>query len=79
MLSSLVRLVLAPGVCSLPSCDWFSRRVYALFPRAIGSRAGCMLSSLVRLVLAAVPQSSTDPLEVHPPGPLAGSRGTDTT
>ena len=23
MLSSLVRLVPAPGICSLPSCDWF--------------------------------------------------------
>eukprot|EP00959_Pyramimonas_sp_CCMP1952_P421435 8828876-Pyramimonas_sp.AAC.1 len=25
------------GICSLPSCDWLRRRVYALFPRAIGS------------------------------------------
>eukprot|EP00959_Pyramimonas_sp_CCMP1952_P053411 1117363-Pyramimonas_sp.AAC.1 len=39
MLSSLMRLVPAPGICSLPSCDWFRRRVYALFPRAIGSGA----------------------------------------
>eukprot|EP00976_Prorocentrum_cordatum_P075742 1182020-Prorocentrum_minimum.AAC.2 len=51
MLSSLVRLVPAPGIRSLPSCDWFWRRVYALFPRAIGSGAGYMLSSLMRLVI----------------------------
>eukprot|EP00959_Pyramimonas_sp_CCMP1952_P080211 1676630-Pyramimonas_sp.AAC.1 len=50
MLSSLVRLVPMPGICSLPSCDWFRCRVYALFPRAIGSDAGYMLASLVRLV-----------------------------
>eukprot|EP00959_Pyramimonas_sp_CCMP1952_P178677 3734722-Pyramimonas_sp.AAC.1 len=25
MLSSLVRLVPAAGICSLPSCDWFRR------------------------------------------------------
>eukprot|EP00976_Prorocentrum_cordatum_P075743 1182020-Prorocentrum_minimum.AAC.3 len=52
MLSSLVRLVPAPGTWSLPSCDWFGRRVYALFPSAIGSGAGYMVSSLMRLVQA---------------------------
>eukprot|EP00959_Pyramimonas_sp_CCMP1952_P108065 2259380-Pyramimonas_sp.AAC.1 len=40
------------GICSLPLCDWFRRRVYALFPRAIGSGGGYLLSSLVRLVPA---------------------------
>eukprot|EP00976_Prorocentrum_cordatum_P098324 1191351-Prorocentrum_minimum.AAC.8 len=39
MLSSLVRLVPTPGICSLSSYDWFRRRVYALFPCAIGSGA----------------------------------------
>eukprot|EP00976_Prorocentrum_cordatum_P077539 1182731-Prorocentrum_minimum.AAC.1 len=50
MHSSLVRLVPTPGICTLPSCDWCRRRVYALFPRVIGAGAGYMLSSLVRLV-----------------------------
>eukprot|EP00976_Prorocentrum_cordatum_P091786 1188661-Prorocentrum_minimum.AAC.2 len=33
----------------LPSCDRLACRVYALFPLAIGSRVGYMLSSLLRL------------------------------
>eukprot|EP00976_Prorocentrum_cordatum_P106496 1194464-Prorocentrum_minimum.AAC.2 len=37
MLSTLTRLAPAPGICSLPSRDWIPRRVYALYPAAIGS------------------------------------------
>eukprot|EP00959_Pyramimonas_sp_CCMP1952_P082035 1713798-Pyramimonas_sp.AAC.1 len=40
MLSTLARLALAPGICSPPSRDWLPLRVYALHPRAIGSRSG---------------------------------------
>eukprot|EP00959_Pyramimonas_sp_CCMP1952_P310279 6493787-Pyramimonas_sp.AAC.2 len=43
-------VLVASVICSLPSCDWFWHRVYALFPRVIGSGTGYMLSSLVRLV-----------------------------
>eukprot|EP00976_Prorocentrum_cordatum_P073795 1181265-Prorocentrum_minimum.AAC.2 len=39
----LLRLVLAPGTYCLPSCDWFSRRVYTASPPAIGSHAGYVL------------------------------------
>eukprot|EP00976_Prorocentrum_cordatum_P103837 1193627-Prorocentrum_minimum.AAC.1 len=34
-------------LCSLPSCDWFRRREYALFPHAIGSE--CSIDSARKL------------------------------
>eukprot|EP00976_Prorocentrum_cordatum_P094607 1189854-Prorocentrum_minimum.AAC.1 len=34
MLSTLTRLAPAPGICSLPLCDWLPLRVYALYPHA---------------------------------------------
>eukprot|EP00959_Pyramimonas_sp_CCMP1952_P442007 9252857-Pyramimonas_sp.AAC.1 len=42
--------MMAPGNipgndCSLPLCDWFRHRVYALFPRAIGRQACWGVSS----------------------------------
>eukprot|EP00976_Prorocentrum_cordatum_P095087 1190042-Prorocentrum_minimum.AAC.1 len=49
---SLLRLVLAPSMFRVPSCDWFSRRVHSAFPPAIGSRAEYIPPSLLRLVLA---------------------------
>eukprot|EP00976_Prorocentrum_cordatum_P082723 1184937-Prorocentrum_minimum.AAC.7 len=47
---SLLRLVLTLGICCLPSCDWFSRWVYAVSPPAIGSHAGYILCLLQRAV-----------------------------
>eukprot|EP00976_Prorocentrum_cordatum_P091186 1188420-Prorocentrum_minimum.AAC.1 len=39
------------GIYCLPSCDWFSCRVYTVSPRGIGSRDKHILPPLLRLVL----------------------------
>eukprot|EP00959_Pyramimonas_sp_CCMP1952_P334382 7002820-Pyramimonas_sp.AAC.1 len=44
MLTSLLRLALALGICSHPSCDWLSLWAYAHIPPVIGSHFGHMLA-----------------------------------
>eukprot|EP00976_Prorocentrum_cordatum_P108347 1194825-Prorocentrum_minimum.AAC.3 len=48
----LTRLAPAMSVCSLPLRDWLPLRAYALYPNAIGSRYGHMLSTLTRMAPA---------------------------
>jgi len=42
---------------TVPSCDWFPLRVYALFPPVIGSHSRYIISSLLQMV-APTPQAS---------------------
>eukprot|EP00976_Prorocentrum_cordatum_P091097 1188386-Prorocentrum_minimum.AAC.2 len=51
-LSSLLRLVPAPGISSRPSSDWFPPQGYPFIPPPIGSRPRDILLSLLRLVPA---------------------------
>eukprot|EP00959_Pyramimonas_sp_CCMP1952_P362423 7590285-Pyramimonas_sp.AAC.1 len=57
MLSALTRLAPTTGICSLPSHDWLPLRAYAIYPHAIGSRYGHMLSALTRLAGLARPDA----------------------